>query len=105
MRLLTTTGSALLLGAISVDAQSTPASQPASAPEITNEWLRAVMGLPKRTDEARQAGVPDSTLRSVLDIFRNRGTAPETVEEILVVETDVVREGGPRENFGAFVQA
>jgi hypothetical protein len=64
-----------------------------------------VLGLPKRTDEARRAGVPDSTVRSVLDIFRERGTAPETVEEILIVETDVVREGGPRENFGSFVQA
>jgi hypothetical protein len=105
MRLITLVGSALLLSACRLDAQSAPPAQPAAAPEITNEWLRAVMGLPRRTDEARRAGVPDSTVRSVLDIFRSRGTAPETVEEILIIETDVVREGGPRENFGAFVQA
>lgn len=105
MRLVTLIGSALLLSAFRVEAQRAPVEQPTTAPEITNEWLRAVLGLPKRTDEARQAGVPDSTLRSVLDIFREKGTAPETVEEILIVETDVVREGGPRDNFGAYVQS
>lgn len=105
MRLVTLVGAALLFGAIQIDAQNAPAAPANTMPEITNEWVRAVMGLPRRADEARQAGVPDSTLRSVLDIFRTRGTAPETVEEILVVETDVVREGGPRENFGSFVQA
>jgi len=68
-------------------------------------WLEKVMGIPNRADEARKAGVPDSTVKTVLDILRKKEVPPEDVDVILSAERDAAREHGPTDNFGAFVQS
>ncbi len=67
--------------------------------------VRAILNIPKRADEVRKAGVPDSTVQRVLDIFGEKRVPPEQQEEILTAERDAAREHGPTDNFGAFVQA
>lgn len=67
--------------------------------------VRAILNIPKRTDEVRKAGVPDSTVQRVLEIFGVKRVPPEQQEEILVAERDAALEHGPTDNFGAFVQA
>lgn len=76
----------------------------ASSPPSLIDRLRAASKLPTRTAEAREAGVPDSSIRTVMDVFRRRNTPPTEAEEILTTERDAAREHGPTDNFGAFVQ-
>jgi len=76
-----------------------------AAPQPTLiDRIRAASRIPTRTAEAREAGVPDSSVRSVLDVFRRRNTDPVEAEAILTTERDAAREHGPTDNFGAFVQ-
>ncbi len=65
----------------------------------------AMLGIPMRAEEIRKAGVPDSSVRSVLDILRAKQLPAKDVEEILITERDAAREHGPTDNFGAFVQS
>jgi hypothetical protein len=66
--------------------------------------LRALR-LPTATHEARVLGMPDRDIRTILGMSReNRipvGVLTETFEE----QNKAVREYGPVDNFGAFVQA
>ncbi len=73
--------------------------------EAVRDRILAVLGIPARAEEIRQAGVPDSSVRSVLDILRAKQLPAKDVEDILVVERDAAREHGPTDNFGAFVQS
>ena len=93
------TAAALLLAAPSVSAQTT------ADVEAARERLRAILNLPTRAAETREAGASDSTVRKVLDILRERQTPATEAEEILTTQRDAVRENGPVDNFGAFVQA
>ena len=65
--------------------------------------LRALR-LPALAIEARRAGVPEETVRGVLDGLRRRGLPAE--EAVLVVreEVDAIHAGGPKDNFGGFVR-
>lgn len=95
-----------LLGLVAAVA---PALAGAQADTTSREGLetrmRAILNIPKRADEIRKAGVPDSTVQRVLDIFGAKRVPPEQQEEILTAERDAAREHGPTDNFGAFVQA
>jgi hypothetical protein len=102
MRLVTVIPALLLLASPAL-AQTDTSGQ--AAAERVRERAMAILGIPTRADEIRREGVPDSSVQRILDILIERDTPPETVEEILTVERDVLREGGPRDNFGAFVQA
>lgn len=93
------TAAALLLAAPSVSAQTT------ADVEAARERLRAILNLPTRAAETREAGASDSTVRTILDILRERQTPAAEAEEILTAQRDAVRENGPVDNFGAFVQA
>lgn len=79
---------------------------PPSTP-MAQDWLDKVLAaaqLPVAADEARKEGVAERTLREYLDrVLRNRVTADDAWR-ILDEEVRVVRAGGPKENFGAFVQ-
>lgn len=79
---------------------------PAPVPSA-QDWLDRVLAaakLPVAAAEARQEGVSDLTLREYLDrVLRNRVPADDAYR-ILDEEVRVVRAGGPKENFGAFVQ-
>lgn len=67
--------------------------------------VRTAMNLPVRTAEARDAGVPDERVRStVWDIFRS-GVPAEDATRIFDEEVRIVREGGSKDNFGAFVRS
>jgi hypothetical protein len=75
-----------------------------STPLTFSERLQLASLLPIRTAELRDAGVTDTTVRRILDLFRERNIDPVQADEILVVERDAAREHGPTDNFGAFVQ-
>lgn len=76
-----------------------------SAADLLRQRVASILRIPTRADEVRQAGVADSTVRSVLDILRGRQVPAEQVEVILTAERDAAREHGPTDNFGAFVQS
>lgn len=67
--------------------------------------LRRVLALPQTTAEARETGVRDSIIRVVLDEARRRGIPAGETQEVIEIETEAVKAGAPKENFGAFVQA
>lgn len=91
---------------LAASAQAQAPAQPApNSSEAIQARIAAILGIPARADEVRRAGVPDSTVRGVLDILVGRAVPPEEVEQILVAERDAAREHGPTDNFGAFVQA
>ncbi|HEV8122809.1 MAG TPA: hypothetical protein VGP80_01060 [Gemmatimonadales bacterium] len=71
------------------------------------DWLQSVlnaMQLPVVAAEARDAGVADVDVRGILDRIRRNRLPAEDAWRVLDEEVRVVRAGGPRENFGAFVQ-
>lgn len=94
---------ALAIGAPPLVAQESIV--PVSTPVLpTFERLRLAGLLPLRADEVRRAGVHDSTVRRVLEIFRVNAVGPVLADEILATERDAARRHGPTDNFGAFVQ-
>lgn len=94
----------LALGAALVAAPLS-AQAPDSAAIKLRQRIDAWLNLPQKTDEARRAGVPDGSLQSILDVLRTGEVTPQEASSILDVETAAVREHGPTDNFGAFVQA
>jgi hypothetical protein len=68
------------------------------------ERIHSASLLPIRTAELREAGVSDTTVRRILDLFRVHQVDPVQADQVLVVERDAAREHGPTDNFGAFVQ-
>jgi hypothetical protein len=90
----------LLVAAPAASAQGTTLTK-----EEQEARIRAILNLPSRADEVRKAGVPDSTVQRVIEIFGQKRVPPEEAEQILITERDAAREHGPTDNFGAFVQA
>ena len=78
------------------------------APNLAaQDWLDRILSaaqLPVAAAEAREEGVSGSILGNILEIIRRRGLPAEDARWVLEEEVRVVREGGPKENFGAFVQ-
>ena len=70
-----------------------------------NERIRKIAEVITRSEEAREAGVPEEDVKVILEETRKRQLPPEETEEILVETTEAVKESGPVDNFGAFVQA
>lgn len=64
----------------------------------------AALQLPALVTEARGAGVTETALRGILDGLLGRGVAADDAVVVLREEVDAVRAGGPKDNFGAFVQ-
>jgi hypothetical protein len=91
---------ALLAMSVPLSAQAADAR----APLTLSERLQLTSLLPIRTAELRDAGVTDTTVRRILDLFRAHQVDPVQADQILVVERDAAREHGPTDNFGAFVQ-
>ncbi|MEP7325349.1 MAG: hypothetical protein ABI836_05305 [Gemmatimonadota bacterium] len=80
---------------------------PSSTP-MTQDWVEKALSalmLPVVAAEARDAGVPDGQVRGLIEAIRGRRLPAEDAWRVLDEEVRVVKEGGPRENFGAFVQA
>ena len=69
------------------------------------ERVRAAMELPVRSNEAREAGVPDQRVRTTIwDIFRS-GVPANDASSIVDAEARTVREGGSGDNFGSYVRS
>ncbi len=60
--------------------------------------------LPALVTEARQVGITEVALREVLGGLRNRGLSADEAALVVREEVDAVRAGGPKDNFGGFVQ-
>lgn len=84
--------------------------QPAGAqqtpvPSTEASLIANVLNLPFAVEAARRVGIPTGTIWAVLDSLRRRRVPAADAEQILRGEVEAVEKGGPRENFGAFVNA
>lgn len=80
---------------------------PGAAQESSGGALASVLQallLPRTTQEARTLGVPESDIRAILDRARERRLRAADVTELFEHENRAIREHGPVDNFGAFVQ-
>jgi hypothetical protein len=78
-----------------------------SSPPFTQDWLDRILNaaqLPVAAADAREEGVTNILLSDILEMIRRRGLPAEDARWVLEEEVRVVRSGGPKENFGAFVQ-
>lgn len=74
----------------------------------TPDWIRRVLAaaeLPVSADEARREGAPDGVIRQVLAAMQSANVPAAEAREVLDEERAAMREHGPVDNFGAFVQA
>ena len=83
------------------------AAAPVAAQESNDEFVQGVLQairLPTVTREARTLGVPDRDVRGILTTARERRIRAGSVAELFAAENDAIRQHGPIDNFGAFVQ-
>ncbi len=78
-----------------------PTSNPAV--EVGREILR-VLGLPRMADSIRDAGVPAEEVEGVFRSARAQRIPAIETAEVFEESLRAVREHGPMDNFGAFVQ-
>ena len=69
------------------------------------ESVLQALRLPRATQEARVLGVPESDIRGVLDTAREKRVPAGVLSELFEGENEAIRQHGPIDNFGAFVQA
>jgi hypothetical protein len=83
------------------------AAAPVAAQESGNSVVQAILQaarLPTVTQEARSLGVPERDLQAIFATSRQHRVPAGNLAELLAVENDAVRQHGPIDNFGAFVQ-
>jgi hypothetical protein len=84
------------------------AAAPSSAQDKSTAVRDALLGairLPEETREARVLGVPERDIRTILGTAREQRVPLGVLHEVLVIQNEAVREHGPVDNFGAFVQS
>jgi hypothetical protein len=81
-----------------------PLAAQEEAPSIRDIILRSAR-LPEVTKEARVLGVPEQDIRTIFGTAREQRIPAGVLTEVMVTQNEAVREHGPVENFGAFVQA
>lgn len=83
------------------------AASPASAAQDTTQWdrIRFALNLPVRTTEARVWGVPEERVKGTIWDIQRGGVSAEDATRIFDEEVRIVREGGSKDNFGAFVRS
>lgn len=77
-------------------------------PSQTPEWLTRVISaanLPVSADQARKEGAPSGVIAQVLAAMEAANVPAGEAREILDEERAALREHGPVDNFGAFVQS
>ena len=97
------TPSRLLIAALALLA-ARPAAAQDSTKRVSVDSMMKILRLPRTTTEARQRGVPDTSIGAVIDILRRGGVPAGDADEILQREVEAVAAGQPTDNFGAFVQ-
>jgi hypothetical protein len=97
----------LALVAPALYAQGTaPAGAPQTrVPTAADSAVLRALDLPQIFQRARTAGIPDSSLRGMIDAIRRRGVPPEDVAPAVELEVEEVERGGSKDNFGSFVRA
>ena len=95
-----TTGIPRLLGALILLAPAGAAAQ-----QVGLDSIIRIMRLPRTTTEAREKGVPDSSVGGIVDILRRAKVPPADAQEIIDAEIRARDEGRATGNFGEFVQA
>jgi hypothetical protein len=81
---------------------------PGAAQESSTAIRDAILGaarLPEDTREARILGVPESDIRAIFGAAREQRLPAGVLHEVLVSGNESIREHGPIDNFGAFVQS
>lgn len=105
---MTTVRLLVLVGALSaappLASQSTPATQ-ARVPTAADSALLRAIDLPRVMQRAREVGIPDSSIRAVMDRMRRRGLPAEEAATVVDLEVETVERGGDRNNFGSFVRS
>jgi hypothetical protein len=83
------------------------AAAPSAAQESSSMVASVLQALrlPRTTLEARTLGVPESDIRAILDKAREKRVPAADVNELFEHENRAIREHGPVDNFGAFVQS
>jgi hypothetical protein len=74
----------------------------------TADRIRRVLSaadLPVSADQARREGAPDGVLQQVLAAMRAADVPAHEAREVIDEERAAMREHGPVDNFGAFVQS
>lgn len=74
---------------------------------MAQDWLDKVLTgamLPVVAAQARETGVTDAQVRDVLGTLRRNQLPADDAWRVFDEEVRAVREGGPKGNFGAFVQ-
>lgn len=66
--------------------------------------VRAALNLPVSTNTAREWGVPDERVRTTIWDIHRAGVPADDAARIFDEEVRIVREGGSKDNFGAFVK-
>ena len=82
-----------------------PARAQDTQPSAESSLIANILNLPLAVESARRAGIPSGTIWEVLDSLRRRRVPAADAEQILRGEVEAVEKGGPKENFGAFVNA
>ena len=67
--------------------------------------IRSSGKLPWLANDAREAGVPDETVKRTTNDFFRSGVSAGDASRFFDEEVRIVREGGSKENFGAFVRS
>lgn len=94
-----------LLLATTAGAQSAPNAPQARVPSAADSAVARALDLPSVMQRARDAGIPDSTVRGILDQMRRRGIPAGEALPVVVLEVESVEQGSDKANFGSFVRA
>jgi len=81
---------------------------PVAAQESNDDLVLGILQairLPTVTREARMLGVSDRDVRDILNSGRERRVRAGSMAELFAAENDAIRQHGPIDNFGAFVQS
>lgn len=96
--------SAIAWTAVAMFVLAAPVGAQETSDDVVQGLLQA-MRLPTVTREARQLGVPDRDVRDALAAGRERRVRAGSMTELFAAENDAIRQHGPIDNFGAFVQS
>ncbi len=94
-----------LLIASAAGAQSSRGAPQTRVPTVADSALMRALDLPSMMQRARSAGIPDSTLRGIMDQMRRRGVPVGDALPAVELEVEAVEQGADKNNFGSFVRA
>ena len=94
-----------LLAASGLGAQSATQAPQTRVPTAADSAILRAIDLPRVMQRAREAGIPDSSIRGIMDRMRQRGIPAEEATSAVELEVETVERGGNKDNFGSFVRA